>query len=591
MLLISTVFCFYYFYLLPLCPFLTRNTYILKFKLILFIALGVSNLAAQDFPKEYFRSPLDIPLFLSGNFGELRTGHYHSGLDIKTQGREGFKVFSVADGFVSRIKISPWGYGNAVYITHPNGHTSVYAHLQKFSSKIARIAKKYQYAQKTFAIDKILQKGVLKVKKGEVIALSGNSGSSSGPHLHFEIRETATEKPTNTLLYGFDIQDTVQPVLRKLYVYDLEKMPSEQSRKGYDLIKQNNAYSLKNNDTIRLNAGRIGFALDMRDYMNIMRNYYGIYKLRLYVNDVLKHSFTFNKFSFAESRYINAHIDYDLFKTHKRRIHKLFHEPNQKESFCEVSNRGIPIYEGMHKVFILVEDAYGNKTQLQFFVSPFAPNNSQEKQNLAEQDVWEYNKANRITATGFYAEIPANTFYNSVKKQIIGQEEKTDKGYAPLYHFLTDKVPLHKRVTVGIKPQNLPENQKKKAFLARKHKKNYQFVGNKWKGGFITGQTKQAGDFTVLVDATPPTIKRWKGADYRRTGKLRYRISDALSGVKTYNGYIDNKWVLFEYDAKRNLLWHTLTKEQIKRHTKHTLRLVVTDKCGNKAIRKATFTW
>ncbi len=143
MLLISTVFCFYYFYLLPLHSFLTRNTYILKFKLLLFIALGVSNLAAQDFPKEYFRSPLDIPLFLSGNFGELRTGHYHSGLDIKTQGREGFKVFAVADGFVSRIKISPWGYGNAVYITHPNGRTSVYAHLQKFSSKIARVDQKY----------------------------------------------------------------------------------------------------------------------------------------------------------------------------------------------------------------------------------------------------------------------------------------------------------------------------------------------------------------------------------------------------------------------------------------------------------------
>ncbi len=549
--------------------------------------LGLSGVAAQEFPKEYFRSPLDIPLFLSGNFGELRSGHYHSGIDIKTQGREGFKVFAVADGFVSRIKVSPVGYGNALYITHPNGRTSVYAHLKTFAPGIEKLVRQYQYAQKTFAIDKILPEELLLVKKGEVVALSGNSGSSGGPHLHFEIRETATEMPTNPLLYSFDIQDTVKPVLRKLYVYEFRK-GNKRHRREFDLVKENGVYALKNRKLVLITNGYGGFGVDMRDYMNVMPNYYGIYKLRLYVDDVLQHSFTFNKFSFAESRYINAHIDYGLFKTTKRRIHKLFHEPNQKESFCEFANKGIRFSNQQQKVTILVEDAYGNASKLEFLAAAYTPKNASENSVLEQPQMWEYNKPNKVEASGFFADIPANTFYHSLPQTSINQREST---YSPIYGFLNDRIPLHKRITIGVKPTFLPDSLKNKAFLARKDKKGVSFVGKNWKGDFITGRTNTAGDFTVLVDTVPPVITRWKGASFRQTGKLRYRITDKLSGIKSYNGYIDGKWVLFEYDAKRRLLWHTLTEEQIERHKKHTLQLIVKDKCGNKTERKATFSW
>lgn len=179
--------------------------------------------AQEKYPKEVFQSPLEIPLVLAGTFGELRSNHFHSGIDIKTQQREGLPVLAVADGTVTRIVVSHWGYGKALYVAHPNGYTSVYGHLKKFGPEIEEYVKKVQYAKQSYEVEIFPDYGELKVSQGTTVAFSGNTGGSSGPHLHFEIRSSVNEKPTNPLLYGYDVRDATDPTLLGLYAYPLSK--------------------------------------------------------------------------------------------------------------------------------------------------------------------------------------------------------------------------------------------------------------------------------------------------------------------------------------------------------------------------------
>lgn len=565
---------------------------ILKLKLIVIILFAfLGAISAQDFPKNYFTSPLDIPLYLSGNFGELRSNHYHSGIDIKTQGREGHKILAAASGFVSRVKVSPYGYGNAIYIDHPNGYTTVYGHLKKFSQKIDSVVKQYQYSKESFEIDEILLPNTLRVKKGEVIALSGNSGSSGGPHLHFEVRETKSEYPTNPLLYGFDIKDDVPPVIRALFIYPLDissSVDGTSNRKSYEMAKSNNSYSIKDNE-IPVVSGKIGFALDARDYMSNTHNYYGIYHLDLYVDNELKHRFTFDKFSFDESRYINAHIDYDLYIKQKQRIHKLFHEQHQKESFAKLVNKGIVFSDNtQHNVRVEIADANKNRANLNFKVQ----SKVKEKKATYGDAMLPYSLPNYLKTKGFFATIPAFTFYKDIPKQDIKTTDCTRKdSYSPCYSFLDETVPLHQNITIGIRPDSLTQHLKNKAFLARKNQNRYYFIGNKWEDSFLTAKTNKVGEYVILVDNTIPSIEIFKGSSYQKTGELRYKITDNLSGIASFRGEIDGKWVLFEYDPKRNLLWHTLSSAVIVKGKEHNLVLEVKDNCGNMAIRKATFVW
>lgn len=560
--------------------------------LLLFFSCTWTISQAQEFPQNYFRAPLDIPMYLSGNFGELRRDHYHSGIDIKTQGREGHKVFAVAEGFVSRIKVSSYGYGNALYINHPNGYTTVYGHLQCFAPKIDSLVKQYQYSKESFVIDEKLPLGLIKIKKGEVVGLSGNSGSSGGPHLHFEIRETASEIPTNPLLYGFDIKDDVVPVIRSLFLYDMngEGIGDYEQRKQYNLVKKDNTYAIEGGvqPTVR---GKFGFALDVRDYMNGTHNYYGIYKLSFYVDSQLKHRFTFDKFSFAESRYLNAHIDYELYKTHKRRVHKLFHEANHNESFADIINKGIVFSDDdKHNIKITIEDAYANHVDLKFTVQA-VPMIEYPLSGKGEE-VLSYVQQNKLETVGFFAQIPAMTLYRNIRKEnVVTAVCNRKDSYSKVYHFMEETIPLHQNITIGIQPDELPDNMKDKAFVARKNANHYYFIGNKWQGDFLIGKTKTMGDFVVLIDTTAPEIRLWKGSSYQKTGKLRYKITDNLSGIASYRGLIDGKWVLFEYDAKRKCLWHTLSADKIEKGRKHKLVLEVKDACGNVAVRKASFTW
>ena len=285
---------------------------------ILLLAFYTSSIFAEKkYPQNDFISPVDHKITLSGNFGELRSNHFHSGLDIKTQQRTGLKVKASANGFVSRIKVSHFGYGKALYITHPNGYTTVYAHLQKFSPEIEAYVKKQQYEKESYEIEVFPKAEDLLILKDTLVAYSGNSGGSGGPHLHFEIRDKQ-ERPMNPMLFGINIKDSSNPIVKSIYVYPLDKNSFVNSSNTKQKIRLT---PLKNGDynTENINAiGNIGFAINAFDRQDLAANSNGVYNIQTYINGSRNFEIDFKRFSFDETKHINQLIDYELFSTKKQ---------------------------------------------------------------------------------------------------------------------------------------------------------------------------------------------------------------------------------------------------------------------------------
>ena len=305
----------------------------LLYRIILIIFISVSNLFSQ----EKF-SPVEIPILLSGTFGEFRKTHFHTGIDIKTLGKEGLRVRAIDDGDLIRVKVSTSGYGKVVYIRHYDGTTSVYAHLKKFSPRIQQIIKRLQYEKKRFEIEKFFKKGEFKLKKSEIIGFSGNTGGSSGPHLHFELRDTEKEKPLNPLKYGYVVADTIAPRIHNLYLYNFLKERTSNKIK-IELIKNKNLYT--NNDTIKIN-GMFGFGYSGYDRQNSSYNKNGIYKRELTINGKRFYSYKFDDLIFPDGKKIDLLIDYEAYNIDKIRIKKLYQTIDSKFSFLENNdNRGL----------------------------------------------------------------------------------------------------------------------------------------------------------------------------------------------------------------------------------------------------------
>ncbi|RMG76485.1 MAG: M23 family metallopeptidase, partial [Bacteroidetes bacterium] len=323
------------------------------------------------YPQNYFRSPLDIPLLLAGNYGEIRSNHYHAGIDIKTEGVEGKNVYAAADGYVSRIKISEGGYGKALYITHPNGYTTVYAHLKRFNDTIEQYVRKQQYLKESYEIELFPPKNSLKVKKGDIIAVSGNTGGSGGPHLHFEIRETDTEVPINPLLFGFDIKDDIPPIIKHLTIYPIDdtSFVNRRSRpKRYALSGSNGKYSLSATPEVK---GIIGFGIEVIDKLNGSNNRCGIYSIDLTIDGDTIYRHHIEDIPFHKTRYINCHVDYEAWKKDGIKTQRCYRLPNNQLDFYDkLKYNGLYMFtdDSVHEVRFIVKDTYQNTSELVFNV-------------------------------------------------------------------------------------------------------------------------------------------------------------------------------------------------------------------------------
>ena len=566
------------------------------------IFLSVYNFcfSQSKYPQDYFCSPLDIPLFISGNFAEIRSNHFHSGIDIKTQGVEGLNVYAIADGYVSRIKVESGGYGRALYITHPNGYISVYAHLKEFNSTIDAYIKKQQYDRKTFAIDHYPTKGTLSVLKGDIIALSGNSGRSFGAHLHFEIRDALTQFPLNVLLFNFSIKDNIKPIPTTLLIYPLEsgsEVDNSDNKIFYNITGNDGSYNIENK-TIPKVAGEIGFGLEAFDYLNGYNNQNGIYSVNLLIDNNMIYTHQLERFSFLESRYINSFVDYEeRIKTGKK-IFKTYIEPNNKLSiYKKCVNNGIYNFtdNDTHTVKIIIKDAYSNTSEINFKVkstTPSSVNNNITDTNFVK--VLYYNSANSFSQHDIKLYFPVGSFYDNIN-MTYAKTPEIPGSYSWVHHIHNIYTPVHKRYSIKIKPDNLPSNLYDKAIIAEVNgNNNFSSIGGEWKNGFVESTTREFGKYCVTVDTLAPTITPINIKDKANmaysTG-IDIKITDDLSGITSYNGYIDNNWVLFEYDAKNDLLTYNFDPDRIQRGKQHVLILFVSDKKNNLSNYKCEFTW
>jgi hypothetical protein len=541
----------------------------------------------SEYPQDYFRDPLDITLVLSGTFAELRSSHFHSGLDIKTQQKTGLKVYAAAEGYVSRIKISHYGYGKALYITHPNGYTTVYAHLQKFSDRLEKYIKECQYDKESFEVEVFPSADELLIAPDEVIAYSGNTGGSGGPHLHFEIRDNQ-ERPINPMLFGIDIKDSKKPFVSAVYAYPKDEnavINGKNERVPLRLIPQQSGdYEVE-----KITAyGNIGFGVTSYDMQDLAPNNNGVSNIQTFFNGNKSLEIDFKRFSFDETKHIKRLIDYEYFKTKKSRIQKLFIEKNNTLSLYKdaYDNGYVTIEDSTSSVYkTRIRDFKGNETWINIpirgkhEVLETPENHSYNKTTIFADQATEL-KSGLITVN-FYP----NTVYEDV---YIDYSVSSDT-----LHLHEDNIPLQKNFYINYDLNNYKSEDLDKMFIARLYG-YYQrpsYVSTKRKGNILSAGSKIFGTYTLAMDTVAPTITPVNFKDKKWLSKYRYlkvKIDDDLSGISKYRATVNGKWILMEYDYKTNMLVHDFN-DNIVKDTKNDLKIIVTDNVGNSSTFEATF--
>ncbi|MDR1675079.1 MAG: M23 family metallopeptidase [Tannerella sp.] len=538
------------------------------------------------------RNPLDFPASLSGNFGELRANHFHSGIDFKTQGVEGKSVHAVREGYVCRIAVSPWGYGNVIYLAHPKDSLmTVYAHLQRFSGTVAAWVREQQYEAERFAIDLTPAPEQFPVNRGDVIGFSGNSGSSGGPHLHFEVRDLSAEEPLDPLpFYKKRIKDSRPPGVRAVMAHPVESrgVVNGSSR------KQQWTPAVRSDGTAVLNErieawGKIGFSIQANDYMDGTTNIYGVKQLNLFVDGEELFSSVIDRFSFDETRYLNAWIDYETWREQRVFFLKTFVEPGNRLRFITCRNGGFLTIDEprvYHLVFLLT-DAFGNS-------ATFAMDVVGKEQEIPLPDKlgttpFFRQEDNRFGAKGIRLLIPKKSLYSHLDFSYAARE---DTVYFSGVHRLHDRpVPLHRpaRLSLFLLRDGLAETRQYGIVSLRNGRSSW--VGGVYRDGWLEADIRELGlDYAIATDTVAPKITPVRSAQWVRDRVITFRLTDSLSGIESYRGTIDGRYVLFEMDGKKALVRYTFDPRRLSRG-KHVLCLTVKDACGNTARYEKTFTW
>ena len=548
---------------------------------LLFASMGL--MAQENFPK--YGKPVDIPIYLSATFGELRPNHLHAGLDIKTQAVEGKKIYAVADGYVSRIGVSPYGYGNVLYITHYDGYTSVYAHLQRFSGEIAKYVKQYQYKNKTFAAQIFPDKDKFPVKKGDLIAYSGNSGGSGGPHLHFEIRHTDSEKPVNPLYFGYQIEDNVKPMILGASVYpvgDETQLEGGIKPMYFSVAGENGRYSLKDRPFVYAN-GEIAFGICTYDQVGTSTNKNGPYLYELYLDDVLAFQVEADSFSYSEPRYVNSLLDYRHYKQKKSSYVRTETDPNNRLHMIAVKNGTVTVAEGdTVSVCFKISDYAGNTARLRYKLVGVAPVEVERpERRRSEYFVKADGSLNsEIIIDDFSVTMEKNTLF---RDEWIQTGQRDERGCCSrIYRFGDEEMTTFKSFKVRIRPQEEWARDSRMYIASIDKKGKVSSLGGKMKNGAMEVETRTMGEYTIKIDSVAPKVSASNfkdGQSVKALKSLRFKISDDMTGVDTYNIYLNDAWVLGQYDAKNALLYYEFD-DRIKAGT-NKVKVVVTDGAGN----------
>lgn len=580
-------------------PFRTieRNLirYILKFCILIILPnfLLSTTIRAQDpiqsklYPKDYFRYPLDLPPSTAGAFGELRPNHFHSGLDFKTNQRTGYPVHAVADGYISRVRIQFGGFGQALYITHPAGYATVYGHISSFTPELAKYIRDYQYKFQTFEADIPIPQGMFKVSKGDVVAISGNEGASAGPHLHFEIRDTLTQETINPQLFGLTIPDKVPPVITSIGIYHLNGNPFSEKTPREFLAVTGSAghYHLLKPQVFNL-SGNIGFGIAVTDMNSSSMNRNGIYSMELKLDGKTFYTFALERFAFDQTHAINSYIDYPAFLTSRRLMQKCFIPPGSRISLYPQSiNHGVLAFndDAEHEVEYVVKDVAGNETTLTLKVKS-SPNNIVADKPVGK--LLRFDQKSEFSNGKVKLVIMPGNLYDDL--DFIYATEPIKPGAYSITHRLHNKfTPVHDGYDLWIKPDINLGTYTNKAVIVNSITGS---IGGEYDNGYIKAVAHGFGDFYIKLDTIPPVITPINirnGSNMRLAKAINLRVSDNLSGIKTFNGKIDGKWVLVTQSYKTKIFSYTFNNDIAP--GKHTFELVVVDYKNNTSAYTATF--
>ncbi|HHW80371.1 MAG TPA: M23 family metallopeptidase [Bacteroidales bacterium] len=537
-----------------------------------------------------YAEPLNIPPALSAGFGELRNNHFHSGIDFKTQQVVNKPIFAVADGYISRISVSPGGYGLALYIDHPElGHTSVYGHLNSFAKHIAQYVEEKQYQQESYRVNLFPEPHELPIAKGQQIALSGNTGSSGGPHLHFEIRNTNTQAPIDPLQYvAQKVVDTRSPDLRGIAFYPIN---TEGVVNGTTTPTRLTIYKSKAGTPLPLQKeitawGKIGVGVKAYDRMDEQNNIYGVKHIRLFVDNTLTFSSTIDEFRFDETRMLNSFVDFEDWRNNKSFFMKSFIEPGNT---LRIYNNSLDGYitidqERDYAMRYELEDHHGNITTYRFTVKgtpqdmPLAP---------ICQHPMAWNTFNRYAHYDFMLTIPQGNLYSSFCFQHTSTPQQGNSYYSNIHTVHNTPVPLHQNGNIWIKicSDTLPQRNKYGVVRINKGNQRDSWMGGTYKNGGVELTINELGNrYAISMDTIPPKIEPLDPQTWKQNGRIRIKLTDNLSGIASFRGTIDGEFVLFKHDSKSTIYTYTFNRQRLGELPIKQFRFVATDGVGNEAV-------
>jgi hypothetical protein len=542
---------------------------------ILFTTLFISNINFGISQEIDFHTPIDAPFDLSGTFGEFRS-RFHTGIDFKSRGVQGQKIFSIEDGYVSRIEVNNYGYGKVIYIDHLNGFTSVYAHLKNFSPELDEYVKSELYKSKRNSIKKFPKKNQLRIIKGEVIGYSGNTGRSFGPHLHFEIRDTKSQDAINPLMFNYTYKDDERPIIRGLYIINENNSLVRNSPIRKKVKKINDStYTV---DDFEYN-GKIGIGLDIYDiqYKNLY-NQNGVYKVELFIDSILKYSYKMDKIKFSENHYKKIMYDYLSLAQKNKKVLKIYTPRNSDLSFLKNNKfNGIINSDSIrnNSLLVRVSDWNGNSSSIKFNLKA---NDSISRRSSYNGIEILTNQNYTLNKNSSIIEIGKNTFYDDLLMNISYQSDTLNLG--------KEKDPFRSSIRIKLPHKISDTLELRQSFVGKIINRKISYISSKKNKSYIYASTSSLGEYIISKDSLKPDIEpiNFKNnSNIKVKNTLKLRLKDDLSGIKNYSSYFNGNWALFEYEPKSNMIFHNLSDGIIK-DGENELIIKYEDGVGNKGV-------